>query len=58
MLSGMSRSGLDPKTVIRTRCSPGITQQVWSDKIGPRLGQEVQEPGPGPYQDQKGTRKA
>ena len=40
MLSGMPRSGLDPETVIRARRSPGIKQQVCSDKAGPRLGQE------------------
>lgn len=40
MLSGMSRSGLDPETVVRARCSPGITQQVCSDKAGPRLARK------------------
>lgn len=55
-LSGMSRSGLDPETVIRARCSPGITQQVCSDKAGPRLGYEAQPAGPD--EDQEGTRQA
>lgn len=56
MLSCTSRSGVDPDTAIRARRSPGTTQQVCSDKAGPRLGQETQTAGPGPDQDQEGKK--
>lgn len=57
-LSDMSRSELDSRTVIRTRYSPGITQQVCSDKT--RLGQEAQPAGLDPHKDphKEGARQA